>query len=85
MKTYLIGAALVFLAILLTGCATNPEPVVQTKVIYEQPPAILYPDCSPPEHDIASNGDLVRAYRDLKQKLTHCHFGVQQIRNWHSD
>ena len=73
---------LLSLMIFATGCTTTPNPVVRTETIYQSPPAVLYPDCEAPEHTITTNGDLARAYRDLRMILNQCEDGLEQLRAW---
>jgi len=65
--------------LLLAGCA-SPQVVTERVEVY--PPASLYPDCAAPEQSIETNGDLARAYRELRASLRLCREAVEALREW---
>ena len=73
---------LLFLTVFVAGCAGTTDPVTRTVVEYRDPPAALYPDCEPPEHNIDTNRDLARGYRDLHSRLEECSDSIRILRNW---
>ena len=63
----------------VAGCA-SPQTVTERFAVYT--PASLYPACETPEHKIETNGDLARAYMDLRDSLRFCRQGVEALRDW---
>lgn len=66
----------------VAGCAATSQPTVRTETIYQSPPESLYPDCRAPSYDIATNGDLARAFRDLRSRMTECNAELQKLKEW---
>ena len=73
---------LVCLLTLLAGCATAPVPATKTKVVYEGPPAALYPECDEPVLSFQTNDALARSVFELRQALSECRAGVDDLRQW---
>lgn len=67
---------------LLAGCAATSEPATQTKVVYEAPPAALFPECEEPVVSFGTNDDLARAYMRVRSALDECRQGVADLREW---
>lgn len=63
------------------GCATT-EPVTRTETVYEKPPESLFPVCKTPDHVTETNGDLARAYNDMRSALEECRSGMEAVKEW---
>lgn len=82
MSKFASGLTLLFLTIFVAGCASTNQPTVKTETVYQSPPESLYPDCRPPAYTIDTNGDLARAFRDLRSRMVECHVELEKLKEW---
>lgn len=79
------GLVVLCLALSATGCATPPEPVIQTRVERLQPPQALRPGCPTPPYRTATHGDLARAVVSLDLALAQCRREIDRYVEWGAD
>ena len=70
---------------LLVGCAATSAPATKTKVVYESPPAALYPECAEPVLNFTTNEALAESFYAVRSALTECRAGVEDLRQWGDD
>lgn len=85
MKTLKSGLASVCLVLLLSGCATTPPVVTETKIERVYPPAALTGPCPPPELRGNTNADLLDWALELQAELEACNADKAALRQWQSN